>query len=50
MSLQKDYYQNSKDDFRHGERYYLETPFGQVKFFTKDGKVILQFFTRKMSK
>ena len=42
--MTKEYYQNSKDDFTVGIRYYLDTPYGQVKMFVEKGKVILQFF------
>lgn len=42
-----EYYQNSKHDFQQGTRYYLDTPYGQVKMFVEDGKVILQFFPDK---
>lgn len=39
-----EYYQNSKENFKTENKYYLDTPYGQVKMFVEDGKVILQFF------
>ena len=42
--MTNEYYQNSKYDFHTGTRYYLDTPYGQVKMFVEEGKVILQFF------
>lgn len=37
-----------KEKFAGDNRYYLETPFGQVKVIIEDDEIILQFFTRKI--
>lgn len=42
-------YENT-ENFVDGGRHYLETPFGQVKVFVENGKIVMQFFTRKIKK
>lgn len=43
----RDCYQKSTEDFYTDTRYYLDTPFGQVKMFVEKKKTILQFFPSK---
>lgn len=43
-------YYEKVENFDINSRYYLETPFGQIKMFIENGKVNLQFWTRKLNK